>query len=771
MAHPPVSIRSHGSEMFVVPAIHFCHTFASEVNRICSNSQTRPEAVAVELGPIAAAATRQWIQELILRRGAAKPLPVMLALLRKNTMIRPSLQEKATRLQTKTGRDIAELEFEILHRELGFTSHSILFLSPVDSIIEAIRCSLELKVPVFGVDLEETAGAVSEHTVIPNPRTPGRDLAAYTMANTSLADATRDNEIAPRRETAMAARLKTIMSRYSKVLFTCGMAHWLNIERLLKDDSLKAAPTASNFAQELCLFRKTLVHPSIAVPYLDLFPSLAQAFEMRRIPAPGNRLKRKKLIDAGALFRARLRLSYKTYFAGPLGDALLEDRALDLESISIFESYLLGMQRINCRSVPDLYLTLQAARETMSGVFADNLTENFMRISWAEPQEYPECAILTPPSIPGHASNHAMLDIGNGEPRRPVYLNSIPAFHPSYDRFPISYKWKAPCVTKSCLHRFTWRPWEYLATSMSFQAIRAGKKKLPASKTLVFEGSLLEGIEVKSTLRAFSRGKDHLYVRDRSFEEIPAVSRPMDGFPVVWILVPGEHPSAKWKVLHEPSDYMKKHIRDVKAFQENVDIRGDSMTAIIGYGNSRAADRLADDGESYSIDHYYGVLIFQPICWTDRQFAHWVETTRYERNPFLSSAGCDPFSERGLKVWYEQKYGLRLQDHDWATSMALMAMPFCADTLTVVMPQTCLLEPIAYERAQEQRIHLTTVPLDMFPVRQVSRLSECQIVPAVTIDPEIVYPKSIERAIGESQTKNRKLVPPEWLHFGNESSM
>ncbi len=34
-----------------VPSVHYRSVFAAEVNKICSSETTRPEAIAVELGP------------------------------------------------------------------------------------------------------------------------------------------------------------------------------------------------------------------------------------------------------------------------------------------------------------------------------------------------------------------------------------------------------------------------------------------------------------------------------------------------------------------------------------------------------------------------------------------------------------------------------------------------------------------------------------------------------------------------------------------------
>ena len=108
-----INIRYHGSELLVVPAVHFRHGFATEVNRICSHPNTRPEAIAVELGNKSASAVGGWLKELLPeQKKVQKPLPVMLGLMKHNRLIRASYKQKAFHLQQKTGCDLSELSPE-----------------------------------------------------------------------------------------------------------------------------------------------------------------------------------------------------------------------------------------------------------------------------------------------------------------------------------------------------------------------------------------------------------------------------------------------------------------------------------------------------------------------------------------------------------------------------------------------------------------------------------------------------------------------------------
>ena len=75
--------------------------FALAVHRICRDKESRPEAIAVELGPETVAYLVSWIKELTTDH---KSLPVMLGLLAKNHLIRPDDYDRAIRLQIRSRR-------------------------------------------------------------------------------------------------------------------------------------------------------------------------------------------------------------------------------------------------------------------------------------------------------------------------------------------------------------------------------------------------------------------------------------------------------------------------------------------------------------------------------------------------------------------------------------------------------------------------------------------------------------------------------------------
>jgi hypothetical protein len=549
------------------------------------------------------------------------------------------------------------------------------------------------------------------------------------------------------------------MQLHRKVLFTCGMAHWLKIEEKLADESLQPAPITIDHGRTLDDFKRIVVHPAIAARHMDLFPALAEAYEKCRIPASCGATKHMKSIQAETLFHNCLRKAYETYFSRRI-QAAPAKQSQDLDSLTVFEEYLRAIQQLSHRAVPDLFMTTKAAQEMMSVDFVEALTAKFLEFPWTSADAHPGCAVLVPPSKQVRESDCAALVDGDNATERRVFIRSVPAAERSPANIRISYEWGKSKNSASPNLGYTWRPWEYLISSMSSRALQAGSERRAVHTPAVFEGSLLDGIDVKSTLRALCRGNDSMYVRDTIHAASPKTVSPIDGFPVVWILHPGKHSRAGWKVLHEPSRLMEGHVKDIEAFRTRT--KGKNMAAIIGYGYSQSVDHGTDMEADFSIDHFYGILTFQPICWTNRQFAHWAETTHYRRNPFYN----DTSLAGDLMNCYERKLGIRLNGHDWTSALMLMALPFCRASLTVVIPKGLRIEPIVYEKARIQGVKLITTPLELFPGGQVSRLAQCQLVPAISVEPEIKYSESIEQAIGEKQTQNRELVPPEWLNFG-----
>jgi hypothetical protein len=762
----PIILRHGNAELCAVPAMHFNHAFAAVVNGICHGPETRPDAIAVELGPRASAEAEKWLRELCAGLNGTGRLPVMLGLMKKNRLIKASLKEKALQMQKDTGRDLSELPAEILRRELGFADSLLLCLSPTDSIIEAIRCGIELNIPVYGVDLDDMADGIYKPVMVQNPE-KGESLAGYIDQNAHYTERQRDNEIDHRREVVMAARLKALMEEYHRVVFTCGMAHWRLVRELLDDASIKPSIIPEITAKTEGEFRRIVVHPQIAVKYMDLYPAVSTIYEKTRLSInSSDPAGKRNYPDIAKIFDGLLEKTYRKYFSGEVPRNYRHSN--DLDKVGDFEGYLKNLCFLTNRPTPDIFMTVRTAQEMMSSDFARVLSQTFMKYPWASPEDFPDTPILSPSS---RESGTVILMKNGYQEGKGFHIRAVSADDRPSEAI-IPYEWEK---TKEYLKKLgfgitshTWRPWDYLISALSIKAIESAVKKRIAKKTVAFEGNLLEGLDIKATIRAYSRGDERFYVRDRCKEDCDGLN-PLEKFPVVWLFEPGNNNSAEWLTLHEPCSYMEKYVRDRALFERIIRERGSNMVATLAYGSRHIKDRSSFGDSSVRCDRYYGVILFQPIYFTNKQFARYAEMTGYHRrSPFCNDSSIDTeFSD--LASDYKRKHGIKVGEYHWSTTMILLALPFAKDVLVVAVPEGYRIEQAVYRKAKKYGVEVCPAPHTLFARTDLDRISLCHLVPAISIDPECIYSKAVEEEIGELQTDNMRLIPNRLLAFGNEN--
>jgi len=82
------------------------------------------------------------------------------------------------------------------------------------------------------------------------------------------------------------------------------------------------------------------------------------------------------------------------------------------------------------------------------------------------------------------------------------------------------------------------------------------------------------------------------------------------------------------------------------------------------------------------------------------------------------------------------------------------------------MPDDYRIAPAVFQYATRYGVNIGRATLDSFSKREIARLSLCYMAPAIAHEPKCIFLKSIEDAIGESQTANQDLVPRSLLEFG-----
>ena len=164
-----------------------------------------------------------------------------------------------------------------------------------------------------------------------------------------------------------------------------------------------------------------------------------------------------------------------------------------------------------------------------------------------------------------------------------------------------------------------------------------------------------------------------------------------------------------------------------------------------------------------------GIVLFQPICWTNKQFALWAELTGYRRNPISPVCWLDQTFSTDLSNLYEKEHGVIIGNQDWSTTLILLGIPFAKDTLTVVAPEDYAVDPVVKQKANAYGVEVCMVPLSAFPQWERDRLAINHMAPAIVIEPTSIFEESFEKAIGERQTDLREMVPEECLNFGEFS--
>lgn len=762
---PNIPMVPYGkSTLYAVPAIHGDHVFASAVLSFCLHGPQRPKAIAVELGPWTARSAASWVREVTSERPGK--FPVMLGLLGRCRLIRPSLRDKAFALQQKTGKNLDDLPPDILRRELGFSGSELLCLSPTDSIIEAIRCAIEWDIPLHGVDLDEVADVSREIAEFPDSLLARGDIATYIDQNAPMLAGHGDAEIDPRREIVMAARLKSLLAQYETVLFTCGFAHWNSLQKLLADASLKPAQMLSSTQSPGGSLQRVIVHPQIASAFLDRFPIMAPLYEEWRarsvtsmnapVPEPSHILKK----CLGSVCRR--------YFSRKKRGNRSESKVPDWDSLPSFEAYLCNLGLLNSKSVPNLSLVVTAALETMSRDFSEVLVDALMDLPWVSPADYPDYPLLSPNVAPAKGEEGTVRLESRTSPPALLGVRYLPGLGAQAVSPDLPYRWKSLSQESLFLPAagglHTWLPWDYRNASMCLRAAREARNSKKKQVNEVFEGSLLEGIDVKATLRGFSRGDEVFFVRDRVADALESV-HVHEAFPIVWILKPDMSDDTEWMVLREPTDEMEIHVRDKKHLREVQKELGCNMVSSICYVKRGSKIRSASGGSLVVTHEVCGQIIFHPPFATHRQCAVWAESTGYRRNPFFNYDSEALLDRSDLAGFYAKEMGLHLGTIPWASALVLMGLPFAEDVLPVVVPEGYRLDRLIFQKASEYGVAVRPIRLEVFDKQEVQFMMTCHMSSVLAHDHHCIFPGETEQIIGESQSAGRDWVPHQWLDF------
>ena len=734
-----VRIRVGTSTLFVVPAVHGRVKFAEAVNELCRSPDTRPDAIAVELAPPVAAQACTWMRELGIGPGRRTRLPVMLGLTGRQRWLRHDMNETALELQRESGLELHEVAPRLLERVLGHRSHWLIMLSTTDSIIEALRCGCELDVPCHGVDLLERGRLRSGTALIPDTADSGVDVGDYFRAHPVLSRRDGDPVVNGPRERVMARSLKW-------VLFTCGLAHARRVIELVLRGDLAPRPLSTDVGADELAIQRVVVDPSVAWHALDHLPVVAHLFERRR---------RHPRLDAGetsvpvpvlsvhqaALRRAIRRTLHRAITAhAPTPLSIAEARLAHRFPRTLAHHGLLTLAQ-----APDLGTIRAAAAAFVGEGFAQGLTRELIRHSWARPGDFPGCSTVGP----GHGSLS-----GGCELPAPVPADGATTARPR-------------ACARGVGYGFTWSAWEDLCTALADSARRSGRT--PARVAEPDDGSAHEGLALRATLRAHLRGDSTVHVWHR-----PQVApgndshSPFEGWPVVFIFEPGAPDDCTWREYCVPIAWLLPHARSPDGPVHHCARDGRNLSALIGYGRSeriRGFKSRRSPGIGSTL--LSGLLLWGPVFSANTSYARWVERTHGRMNPVYRETGANGLPT-ALCRRVNERLGQPLGERPWYEDIIRMALPYANRSVTVVAPRNHRFSLDTRREARRLGIELTVSPLERFDPVEIARVRRIQTVPGVPagVDGATVYEGASERVLGEERTRYRARVPMLWREFG-----
>jgi hypothetical protein len=790
-------IRIGNSTLSAVPAVHYRAVFAEHVNLACADENTRPDAIAVELGSAAVLAISCWLKELGVRPRNKITMPCMMGLVRTNRRVHPDYKDAAIRLQEATGCHLHELPPAMLRKSLSYSPISLICLSPTDSIIEAIRCALELDVPVYGVDLEEFAQVDRQQVIIQDPIEAQSKLSEYVKRNKKFCEACRDRVVDDRRELAMASRLKALLSRHKRVLFTGGLAHWRNIHSLLSDETLRPA---SEFKTDKSIsFMRVLVHPLLATHQMDIFPSVTSWYEDNRRTVPRSSSVWRE-VNFDDFFKKHLEATYRSYFIEGKSAEQIDRKLEDYHGVEDFERFLANLCTLRQRLVPDMFTALEASEAMMSSLFCESLAKTLMDYDkgWARPSEWPTLNIIGP--VPLTSSEESWLRVGQkaellvpscelidgldgGSYLRtePFYISCMPDNEGRTVHIHNPWVWpNEPPIEREkppSWHSRVWPPCDNRLFAFSFQAAEVATNSFHEPLVNYFEGSLYDGVDIKATLRSAARGENRIYVKDNTLHFNSVKLDEINPEPTVFIFSsPDDNGPATWNCLYAGFEEIGKYVKDLNRFENFISKKGSCFVSSVNFfERHHPEDHLNMFVRELRL--LKGSIVFGNPCLTSVQAARWLENSKFSCCPSYSRDDRVGLAEiyhevnnslpNGTDIddgfiylikMYRERHNIAIDIRDWPTALIQFAIPYAKQRIVVVTPDHFVVGAVAACDARRYGKQLDVLPLSYFSAGDVRKARQQYIVEVLDEDGH-EFPPELERLFGEPKDANFLQLP------------
>ena len=721
-----------------VPAVHYRGVFAEKVFELCHDPRTRPEAIAVEMEPGVVEEVVSWMKEMRIGSQESVILPCMLGVL--------------------VTRNSEEPE------------NSLLCLSSTDSIIEAIRCAVELKIPVYGIDTEEFPLTHMDNYIMEDPLNAKNDLQGYVIRNAAEAMRVRDPEVDARREQVMVHRLRKILLQYKTVVYTGGLAHWEPISNALT--SGRVLPETYYFSWESISCKRVVVHPQIATKFMDIYPVASTIYEWNRERGLDEHSYKNIAPDLETVCREILDTAYNTPDTRVVNQPGKDPLSSRYQGTPEFERMIQSMRLINQEKVPGSGTLLGASQAMMPSGFLSVMSVCIMDLKrpWAKPEDYFHLPVLIPASsFPDQESDDCQgfrVDLMEPIDDYSLYetgyvkTRSFILPFPPQGKSPVpntaaKWFWKDQPKEKSNKFNFNswvWPPCESLLYGIAFQAARIAGSSGREKQHTVFEGSLYDGVDMKATIRSAITGENRVHVKISP--ERKSVPEP-DGKktePTVFIFDENKTiKNADWLFLMAGST-VGDHMKDKKKFDRIAQERGTIfIPAISMYKYVSLPEDLSPFVDS--MEEMYGTTIFGNPCLNSITGANWLEDNDYACCPTLSSS-----SMRELVRYYQEEHNFLVDLTDWQSALILFALPYVKNRLVILAPDKFIIRPEFKVLATARKIELVHMPLSHFPKERITEIRKRYLVRSLDKD-GCTYSKDTEAMLGQKQDCYMDLLP------------
>jgi hypothetical protein len=762
-------IKFNGSTLMTVPAIHYQAIFAGEVFRICSDERTRPDAIAVELNPHVVFEIVNWMKELGVGSKEKIMLPCMLGILVKNRLISPVYRDSALFLQEYFRRPLDNISSVLLDHLLHFSSHNLIGLSSTDSIIEAIRSAVELQIPVYGVDMDEFAPGANTQLLIEDPTNTSFSLSDYVSRNGKATTRMRDPYVDGRREHVMAARLKNILAEYRRVLFTGGLGHWEMINELLLNTSVK--PADYLFSKSVPDYTRVLLHPKIAIHFMDAYPIQTTHYEENRIHPFLSVDKNVHLKNTETVLNNILQLTYLQYFTETKPEQLNKS-GNESQRIPDFERLIKGMRMLKQQKHTSMSTLLEVAHSMMSEDFIQILSFQLMEIgrSWATLKDFPDLPLIsnTHPEKSGRSqcfpeNHYQLIETQSNDPEsNSVHKKGskpfIVKFNSEYqtdNHLLRNWDWidePKEKTRKGLWNQWVWPPCEALLFGTAYEAAQLAVSASNEIESAAFEGSIYNGLDVKATVRSLINGERKIFIHKPSSTKKVCIPDGKKPEPTVFIFEDSVDLNSYWTLLIG-GENLGKYIKNKSRYEKIVNQYGSSFISSISTTSQMETPAHLKPYIG-SISLINGLTAFGSPCMNAYQGAEWVEDNDFQCCPVL------PFiSFNALIEDYQNRHHMDMSNDDWQTALIRFAIPYAREQVVIVAPDGYRISPSLHAESKRKRISLSVIPLTYFPAERVAEMRKRVFVSALDSD-GLNFSPEIEKALGQKANQFFELLPP-----------